>query len=409
MGARLMAVWRYKAVPICGAGAMRRGELSGDCAADVRASLRRARLQVIEIRQLRARSLPLAQMLDRHLQSRRRDPKVDLYDSLSTMLESGLPLTESLDALVESSNRSTRSMLVQLRESVRAGEDLAEAMAPHTSWFDTVELSLVRAGQHSGDLSGVLRNLSIRHARSGELLQKLIGALTYPALVACVGLGVVIFLSTTTLPELVQILEGAGLETPGLTILVMRFGETIIHFGIWILSLVVVISIVAISGRSWLSRRGVGWPAWFARFRPLVMRRISVARLAKTLAELMAAGIPAVEALRILTPTIGARALRTSLGHAVERVEQGANLADVLDDPNWFDPEFRRLLAVGEDAGDLEQMLTRVGDRYERRSRQLIDRLAAFIEPAVILVLAALVGAVVIASVLPLLRLQEVL
>lgn len=404
-----MGVWRYKAIPIDGPGDVRTGELSGDCAADVRASLRRARLQVLEIRQLRTYSIPLAKAFDHHLQVRRRDTKADLYDSLSTMLESGLPLTDSLDALAESSRHSLRSMLLQVRESVRAGEDLAEAMASQTSWFDPVELALVRAGQHAGDLSGVLRNLSSRHARSGELTQKLIGALAYPALVACVGLGVVIFLSTTTLPDLVRILEGASLKTPRLTVLVMGFGNAVYQFGVWLLGLGFVLVLSAFAGGSWLKRTGVRRPAWTGRCSPVVLRRIAIARFSKSLAELIGAGIPAVEAIRILTPTIGASALRMSLDEAVQRVEQGEHLADALDDPHWFDPEFRRLLTVGEDAGEVEQMLTRIGERYERRSRQLIDRLAAFIEPAVILILAALVGTVVIASVLPLLRLQEVL
>ena len=422
-----MGVWRYKAVPIEAAAAggpqsllaaigdsVRVGELSGDTPADVRAALRRAGLQVVELRPLRTRrvELPALGWINRHLRARRREVKSDHFDSLSTMLESGLPLSESLGALIESSRRSARSMLVQVRESVRAGHDLASAMAEHAGWFDPVELALVRAGQHAGDLAGVLRTLADRHARSGELTQKLIGALAYPALVACVGIGVVIFLSTKTLPDLAQILNGAGIETPRLTAIVMGVGQVLATFGLWLLlgGVLVVIGLMATS--STLAGRGIRPPAWARRGVPVVARRIAVARLAAGLSDLLRAGVPAVESLRVLAPTVGgfgSSGLRAQLTEAAARLERGDEIAEALDDPHWFDAEFRRLVSVGESAGELERMLARIGDRYERRSRVLIDRLAGLLEPTVILALAALIGTVVVAAVLPLLRLQEVL
>jgi type II secretory pathway component PulF len=136
---------------------------------------------------------------------------------------------------------------------------------------------------------------------------------------------------------------------------------------------------------------------------------LSVARVATGLSELLRAGVPAVEALRVLAPSVGVANLRARLDEAASRIERGEQLAEAMDDPHWFDAEFRRLLAVGESAGELDRMLSRIGERYERRARLLIDRLAALLEPAVILALAAVIGVVVIASVLPLLRLQEVL
>jgi type II secretory pathway component PulF len=402
-----MGMWRYKAIPVSGAGALRSGEISGESAADVRAALRHARLQVVELRPLRTIRFPMAHAFHRHACARRRDLKSDLFDSLSTMLESGLPLAESLDALAGSSRRSTRAMLVQLRESVRSGVDLAESMRQFPTWFDGVELALVQAGLHSGELGSILRTISRRHARSGELTQKLVGALAYPTLVACVGVGVVIFLSTKTLPDLIAILDGAHVATPRLTRVVMAVGHGLAAFGPWIALGGLSFSVLAISSLPVLTRRGVRLPKFIRRTTPLVLRRVSVARVAQGLSELLRAGTPAVEALRVIAPAAGG-GLRRRLEEAADRLERGDSLVDALDDPYWFDAEFRRLLAVGENAGELDVMLERIGDRYERRSRILIDRLAALLEPAVILVLAALIGIVVMASVLPLLRLQEV-
>jgi len=403
-----MAVWRYKAVPIDG-GAMRSGELAGDSAADVRAALRRARLQVVRISAIKTRSrTQWLEPIERHLRARRRERKADVFDSLATMLDSGLPLLESLDALVDSSRGRLRTMLVQVRESVRAGSSLSSALEAHAAWFDEVEVALVGAGQHGGDLGGVLRSLADRHARSGALTQRLIGALAYPALVACVGMGVVVFLSTRTLPDLVAILAGADVATPRLTAAVMWTGRSIADYGVALVG-----ALLATAVPAWIALRSKGnrW-RWTKRLTPVVARRITGARLCAALAELLRAGVPLVEAIRVLAPTIGglgASSLRASLALAADRIERGDGFAEALDDSLWFDAEFTRLVSIGESAGELDTLLGRLAERYERRSRVLIDRLAALLEPAVILVLAVLVGLVVMAAVLPLLKLQEVI
>jgi type II secretory pathway component PulF len=135
-----------------------------------------------------------------------------------------------------------------------------------------------------------------------------------------------------------------------------------------------------------------------------------VARFAQVLAELLRSGVPVVEALRVLAPTFStASGFAVSIRGAAERIERGEDLAQALDDERWFDAEFRRLLDVGQAAGDLDQLLMRIAERYGRHARRLIDRLAALLEPVVILLLALMVGAVVMAAVLPLLRLREML
>jgi type II secretory pathway component PulF len=126
------------------------------------------------------------------------------------------------------------------------------------------------------------------------------------------------------------------------------------------------------------------------------------------LAELLRAGVPLVEAIRVLAPTAGA-ALRAVLIEAAGRLERGDDLAAAFSAPAWFDAEFVRLLEVSQRSGELAPMLLRVGRRYERQSRRLIDRLTRLLEPAVILALGVLVGTVVMAAVLPILRLQEIL
>ncbi len=412
-------VWRYTAVAIEGDHAPQRGELAGDSAADVRASLRRIGLQVIDLKPIRQRSMltiawlgPLREVTYRHLRRRRTQDRAELYDGMATMLRSGLPLLETVDILSDNAaargkRNPRRAMLVQLRERLRSGDSLAAAMRTHSGWFDVAEVAMVEAGQHGGTLPEVLGRLTDRCQRSGALSQKLTGALAYPAVVALVGLGVVIFLSVNTLPDLVVILDQSGVETPLLTRIVMAFGAGLAGWW-WLILLTGVLAILALTmGAAIIGRRGldgVGRSLWS----PLVFRRIGAARVSLQLAELLRSGVPMVDALRVLAPTAGP-ALRRRLTEAAHAVERGDDLADALHDGRWFDGEFRRLVQIGQMSGELDELLDRIGQRYGRQSTRLIDRLAALLEPAVILSLAVLIGFVVMAAILPLVRLKEVL
>ncbi len=432
-----MSLWRYTAVPMRGGApgspgapgtaSLQRGELAGQSGAEVRAALRRVGLQVVELRPARSRGTiragasasihsrarqALADTVHRHLRKRRRHQRAELYDSVSTMLASGLPLLEAADSLLHtigSRRGALRSMVAELREALRSGESLASAMRRHPAWFDACEVAMVEAGQHGGTLPDVLRGLAEDHERSGELGQRLSSALAYPAIVAMVGLGVVIFLSRKTLPALAGILTDAHIEVPALTRAVVAFGRVIA--GNWALigfTAIGIVAAIALAPAA-ASRAGVKWPAWMRKVSPAVLRRMALGRLCLQLARLLGSGVPMVEALRVLAPTVPGAALGRRVREGADRVERGEDLSAALDDEYWFDAQFRRLLEVGQASGELEPLLTRLGHRYERQARRLIDRLAALIEPCVILALAFLVGLVVMAAVLPLLRLQEIL
>ena len=424
-----MTIWRYTAVardPAKRDGGPSTGELAADTAAEVRASLRRIGLLVVELRPVRrARRQGHAgggrianvgdaarETVNRWQRQRRRDERAELYDGLATMLSSGVPLLEACATLAGASRRrrsSTRAMLVDVRESLRGGSTLAEAMTDHQGWFDPAEIAMVRAGHHGGTLAEVLRSLAERHERSGALTQKLLGALAYPTIVTIVGLGVVVFLSVKTLPSLVQVIHDAGLEPPGLTLMVMAFGQTLAAHWFAIVVGLAAIALGSMLFSSTVMRRTSEPPTWMRACVPKVLRRMAVARVVTQLAEMLRSGVPLVDALRVITPAASGPILRKRLVDAANAVERGDELSSALSDEQYFDAEFRRLLDVGQSTGELDTLLERVGERYARQASRLIDRLATLLEPAIILTLAALVGVVVMAAILPLLRLQEVL
>lgn len=425
-----MTLWRYQAVdlkpPRVGAADRRSGELAGETAADVRASLRRIGLQVIDLRPVRTWAADLrnwtwlqglAQFIDRRLRARRAAIRAELFDSLATMLQTGLPLLEAIETIIESTpgkSSNARSMLIALREQLRGGSALGEAMNSLGSWFGAAEIAMVNAAEQAGTLPQVLRDLAERQQRAGELSGQLTSALAYPAIVALVGVGVTVFLSVKTLPDLTSILASSGIEIPRLTSMVMSVGGFIASYGLVIGALIPILLAAGLLAMRWIVQRRAERPMWLRRLYPRVLRRIAVAQMAEQLAGMLRSGVPMVEALRALAPTASGGitmigGLHAVLIHAAERVERGEDLAQAFDDQMWFDAEFRRLLEVGQASGELDALLMRIADRYSRQAKRLIDRLASLLEPMVILALAVLVGVVVMAAVLPLLRLREML
>ena len=411
-----MSVWRYKAVTA--SGLSRRGELTADTAISARASLRRIGLTVLDIRPVTSERVRVPTAISTSvfgvLRGRRRDTKAEVLDALATLLSSGVPLAEGLTTLsgARSKRSALRRMLLQVEDAVRSGAPLADTFESQPGWFDAAEVAVVRAGQARGELAHALRSLADRHTRTGELAGKLASALAYPAIVAVAGIAVVVFLSLGPLPRLVGILEQAGVEPPTLTAMIIGIGEALARW--WAIVLAITISgllLFAWSVRA-ISASERGWPNIIRRLVPQAIRGMALARLANELQSMTRLGVPLTEALRATAQTFHgpvATSLRVNLEHAATRVEAGERLSQALDDPHWFAGDLRRLIEAGETAGELPDLLERLANRLERKATRLTDRLAGLIEPAAIIMLAAMIGVVVLSAVLPLLRLREVL
>lgn len=411
-----MSLWRYKAVTA--SGLPRKGELAADTAVSARASLRRIGLTVLDVRPVAAERMrvpaSISSSLHGVLRGRRRDAKAEVLDALATLLASGVPLAEGLGTLAGSrSERSgMRRMLLQVEDAVRSGTPLADAFESQPGWFDPAEVAVVRAGQARGELAHALRSLADRHTRTGELAGKLASALAYPAIVAVAGVAVVVFLALGPLPRLVGILEQAGVDPPALTAAVIGLGEALSRW--W--AIIVAIAVSSLLLTAWsvraISTSERGWPDVLRRLVPQAVRGLALARLAGELQSMTRLGVPLTEALRAAARTFHgpvALSLRTNLERVATRVEAGERLSQALDDPHWFADDIRRLIEAGETAGELPDLLERLADRLERRATRLTDRLAGLIEPAAIIMLAAMIGVIVLSAVLPLLKLREVL
>tara|TARA_E500000318_G_scaffold14854_4_gene14803 strand:- start:1030 stop:2271 length:1242 start_codon:yes stop_codon:yes gene_type:complete len=410
-----VSTWRYKARD---AKTLRiqSSIIQADTDAAARAALRKAGLRPITLRPVRAArstKLPISEFLNRQLRSRRVHRKSEFYDSLSILLDSGVPLAVAVRTMGQSRNgsRNVAVLTHSIADGLKDGRRLSDCMADHPDWFDAAELAMIDAGQRTGEMGAILRRLAERQSRSGELSSKLIGAMSYPLLVGVIGIGVTLFLSVKTLPELVGILYDAQIEPPTLTIGVMQLGQFVWGHGVWIILAMLLLPFLVIGMLRLLPSilqerlRGqlTGWV-------PRVFRRTKSAETMLSLSELLETGVPLVESIRVVAPTMrGAHGilLARSLQRSADRIEQGEPVMCLFDDEQWFSAEHRQVMLAGETAGELPRTLARIGELDLRASRRLIDRFASFLEPTAIVLLAALVGTVVMAAVLPLIRLQE--
>lgn len=332
---------------------------------------------------------------------------------LATLLRAGMPLVRGLEVLArQERNPATRVVIQKLAERLRAGGTLSAAMAENPRIFDRLYVNMVRAGEAGGALEPVLERLARFAEKSLRLRGKIRAAMIYPAVVLAVATGVLAGLVVFVVPRFQQIfadlLKGAPL--PPLTQAVLAFSDWV--RGHWGLALAVtVLPWVATSlarrtppGRQLADAALLRAPL----FGGMVVKAV-VARLARTLGTLLASGVPILPALLITRETCGNARIAAALDEVHDRVKAGESVARPLEATGVIPPLVTSLIDVGEQTGQLPGMLGRIADIYEEEVDNAAAGLGSALEPLLILFLAVVVGVVVIALFLPIVRIVQLL
>lgn len=408
-----MTVWRYRATATDAARATR-GVISAPDAVAARQLLRKAGLRPIQVRPVRSGSRPgrgPSELFAGYLRKRRTATKAEFFDAVATLIRSGVTPRDALLVLASSRSKIAGAGVLarMLADEIAQGVPFSVAAGAHPSWFDRAECAVLAAGERAGELDTALTRLAERQGRAHDLGARLTSVLAYPLIVTAAGIGVACFLSVRILPQLTTVLTDAGIDVPVLTRVVMGAGQSIASHGFWLIPALFVAGAAIVLAMA--SRRS-RLPRLVIRRSPVVLRRVRTAESFLALAELTESGLTLVESVRIVAPT-GTGPLGAALGRAwcgvVDRVEQGSRFEDALTDDAWFTEEHRRLIAAGSHSGELAATLRRIGERDRRGAHRLIDHAASLLEPASIVVLTIFVGAVVLAAILPIVRLQEII
>ncbi len=328
-----------------------------------------------------------------------------LYSQFADLLRAGVPALRSLDVLhKQTSNPVFKEVLREVREDLSSGQTLADAMAKHPNAFNPLHVSMIRAGEKGGFLEDVLVRIAVFTERQNELRNKLLGAMLYPALLMLVGTSIIIFILLYIVPKVRSFLRG---ELPVMTKLVFAFCDLLKAHGTEVLAGVVILifTFVAIirskSGRMALDRFSLKAPMMGK-----IITLVAICRFCRILGTLLHNGVPILQALKISRDSAGNRLLMEIVDESIEGVRKGTSLAAPLGKRDLFPLDIVDMIAVGEESNNLEHVLITIADSYEARTGRQIDLMVRFLEPLLLVIMAAVVAVIAIALLLPILTMS---
>ncbi|MDH5189800.1 MAG: type II secretion system inner membrane protein GspF [Gammaproteobacteria bacterium] len=330
---------------------------------------------------------------------------------LATLVRSSLPLEEALHTVSRQSTRpNLKSIMFAVRSRVLEGHSLAQGLNDFPAAFPELYRATVAAGEQSGHLDTVLERLADYTEARQQLQQKISQALIYPILLTSISILVIVFLLTFVMPQITQVFANTGQQLPWLTTAMIATSEFLQDYGFLLLAGIVVAYIAArMSLKNESTRQRYHDVLLKIPLVKSLVQGLNTARFARTFSILMGSGVPVVEALRISAQVISNLPMRNAVTDVSHRVREGASLHKSLYDSGYFPPMTTQLIASGEASGDLDAMLERAAQSQEREVESLISRLMAIFEPVLLLVMGMIVLVIVLATLLPILELNQLI
>ncbi|ENM3849999.1 type II secretion system F family protein [Vibrio cholerae] len=365
--------------------------------------------QHIQIKKLKKGSVSLLARLTHRVKSK--DITI-LTRQLATMLTTGVPIVQALKLVGDNHRKAEmKSILAQITKSVEAGTPLSKAMHTASAHFDTLYVDLVETGEMSGNLPEVFERLATYREKSEQLRAKVIKALIYPSMVVLVALGVSYLMLTMVIPEFESMFKGFGAELPWFTQQVLKLSHWVQAYSLWAFIAIA----AAIFGLKTLrknslqirlktSRLGLKFPIIGN-----VLAKASIAKFSRTLATSFAAGIPILASLKTTAKTSGNVHFETAINEVYRDTAAGMPMYIAMRNTEAFPEMVLQMVMIGEESGQLDDMLNKVATIYEFEVDNTVDNLGKILEPLIIVFLGTVVGGLVVAMYLPIFNLMSVL
>jgi type IV pilus assembly protein PilC len=325
---------------------------------------------------------------------------------LATLVNAGLPLVRGLKVLGrQEKNPMMKKALGDMSDAIESGSNFAEALVQHPKIFDKLYVNMVKAGEVGGVLDKVLLSLAEFMEKVQKIKNKVKGAMIYPIVVLSMAVIILTFLMVFIIPKFQEIFSNImkGKPLPGLTRAVMVFSENFVTIGPIMLGVIILLSV----GLKMLRKnpKGAYGMDWLKLHMPLfgpMFLKSAVGRFTRTLGELMDSGVPVLQALTIVGETSGNTVIETAVHDVHDAVKEGENIAPTMNSTGFFPPMVISMVEVGEETGELPQMLRRIADNFDDEVDNAVAGLTSTIEPLLIVFLAVIVGVIVVALFLPL-------
>jgi general secretion pathway protein F len=330
---------------------------------------------------------------------------------LSILLAAGVPLVGALDALLSQIvNPLLKKNLAQIKESVNEGNSLAFAISQHPKLFSNIYVNMVRAGEASGSLDVVLARLAEYGERQETLRGRFKAALAYPVFMCLIGSLVLFFLITFIVPNITQVFSEMQHTLPLPTVALICLSSFLKSFW-WAVVLAGVGAVIAVKQLIKTSRGRYVRDKIKLKIPVLgnVNQKIALARFARTLGTLLESGVPLLTALDIVRNIVNNILIAEDIDNATEEIESGKSLAMPLRRSQWFPPIAVQMISVGEQSGELEAMLQKIADTYEKDVESQIMAMTSLLEPVMILTMGLVVGFIVISILLPIFEMNQMI
>jgi len=332
---------------------------------------------------------------------------IDFTKQMSTLLNSGIKLTEALLVMAkQSADPRFKNALIDIRDRVVTGESLTDAMTDYSDYFDIVYVSMMRVGEVTGSLGESFSTIAGFMEKRQRIESKVMTAMIYPMVLILFCIAAIVILTTVVIPKIADQIARTGQELPWITQRLMNVSYVLTSW--WLLVLIAAVLGGGVSLKRFLkTQRGAYLRDRLLLSLPLfgaLIKQRVVSRFASTLSTLLSSGLPMAESLRVVSEVTGNSIMKQAVRQARERILAGADIATPLRDSGVIDPAIAHMVTVGEKSGELERMLKNISESLEASTDVVIERLSAAIEPLIIVVMAAIIGVIAYATILPILE-----
>ncbi len=405
-----MPVYEYKALDRNGKN--RKGIVDAEGLASARAKLRSSGKYPVSIKELPvgSRKLDGGKGFSLHLFERVSSEEVNVFTrQLATLLGAGIPLVGSLNSLIEQTGNVTfKKIISQIKEAINEGNTLTKALASHPKLFSDIYVNMIRAGEASGSLDVVLERLADFGEKQEILKGRIKAALIYPTFMAVIGVGILFILIAYIIPNITQVFLEMDQTLPLPTIFLIELSDFLQSF--WWLVLIVLAGCYGLLKAFVQSNYGRSFWDLLKLKMPIigpVAQKIILARFASTLSSLLESSVALITSMNIVSTIVDNVQVSRVIDDMIEEVRKGKSMSLSLGSSPWFPPMFVQMVSVGEKSGELEVMLKKVADAYEREVETAIVGMTSLIEPIMIAGMGAAVGFVVLSILLPIFEMNQ--
>ena len=331
---------------------------------------------------------------------------------LSTMLAAGIPLVQSFEIVGNGhENAAMQKLIMAVKVDVEGGSALAESLAKHPLHFDDLVINLVEAGEQAGALESLLDKIATYKEKTEALKKKIKKALTYPGAVLAVAFVVTTILLIFVIPAFEDLFQGFGADLPTFTRKVIELSVFVREKGFYLATLIggSIFAFLYFKKRSKKMRHYLDRMMLKAPIIGPILEKAAIARYARTLSTMFAAGVPLVEALQSVAGATGNIVYEVGVLQMRDEVATGLRLQQAMENTDLFPNMVIQMIAVGEESGSLDEMSSKVADFYEEDVDNAVDNLSSLLEPLIMSILGVLVGGLVVAMYLPIFKMGAVI